>query len=306
MSRGAGPSRRGGVVPLAGDARRRGAGVLMLGVGRGPAPSLGGRVRRPMAAPARPGRASTSDATGRSHARARRVGGPRPARRPRPVGFAALLARFGTGARDHGGRRRAGRRGAPDGDAAPSTRTGATGAPIHAERGPGDRRGGRATPTSSCRRVRALGVRVVTVEEPAYPLRLAVGRHAAARPVRHRRPGGAVPGARGRDRRDAPRDDRPAARPRAGSRRPWSPPTRRSCPGLAFGIDGAAHEATVRAGGTTVAVIGGGHAVVAPAVARPAGRGDHRERRRGRVRARRRTSSRVTARSRGATGSSAA
>ncbi len=34
--------------------------------------------------------------------------------------------------------------------------------------------------------------------------------------------------------------------------------------GLAFGIDGAAHEATVRAGGTTVAVIGGGHAVVAP------------------------------------------
>nr|MBA2299510.1 DNA-protecting protein DprA [Chloroflexota bacterium] len=34
--------------------------------------------------------------------------------------------------------------------------------------------------------------------------------------------------------------------------------------GLAFGIDGAAHEATVRAGGTTVAVIGGGHAVLAP------------------------------------------
>jgi DNA processing protein len=34
--------------------------------------------------------------------------------------------------------------------------------------------------------------------------------------------------------------------------------------GLAFGIDGAAHEATLRAGGTTVAVIGGGHATMGP------------------------------------------
>jgi DNA processing protein len=34
--------------------------------------------------------------------------------------------------------------------------------------------------------------------------------------------------------------------------------------GLAFGIDGAAHEGTVRAGGTTVAVIGGGHATLGP------------------------------------------
>ena len=34
--------------------------------------------------------------------------------------------------------------------------------------------------------------------------------------------------------------------------------------GLAVGIDGAAHEATVRAGGVTVAVIGGGHAGLGP------------------------------------------
>jgi DNA processing protein len=34
--------------------------------------------------------------------------------------------------------------------------------------------------------------------------------------------------------------------------------------GLAVGIDGAAHAATVRAGGTTVAVIGSGHAVLHP------------------------------------------
>jgi DNA processing protein len=35
--------------------------------------------------------------------------------------------------------------------------------------------------------------------------------------------------------------------------------------GLAIGIDGAAHAATVRAGGTTIAVIGSGHAVLHPA-----------------------------------------
>ncbi len=34
--------------------------------------------------------------------------------------------------------------------------------------------------------------------------------------------------------------------------------------GLAYGIDGAAHESTIHAGGATVAVIGGGHATAVP------------------------------------------
>ncbi|MEX1173370.1 MAG: DNA-processing protein DprA [Chloroflexota bacterium] len=34
--------------------------------------------------------------------------------------------------------------------------------------------------------------------------------------------------------------------------------------GLAYGIDGVAHEATIRSGGTTVAVIGSGHACLSP------------------------------------------
>jgi DNA processing protein len=38
--------------------------------------------------------------------------------------------------------------------------------------------------------------------------------------------------------------------------------------GLATGIDGAAHSATVHAGGTTVAVIGSGHAALFPRVHR--------------------------------------
>jgi DNA processing protein len=112
-------------------------------------------------------------------------------------------------------------------------------------------------------RLRALDVRVVTVEEPDYPTRLA----GVAMPPH-------VLYVRGRI--DA------LSRPRAvavvGTRRATGLGRTTAgriatalvaadatvVSGLAFGIDGAAHEATVRAGGTTVAVIGGGHATLGP------------------------------------------
>jgi DNA processing protein len=113
--------------------------------------------------------------------------------------------------------------------------------------------------------LRARGVDTITIEEPAYPLRLAnvampphvlfvTGDRAALdldRAV-------AVVGTR-----RATADGRhlaariASALVAAGSS---------VVSGLAIGIDGAAHEATIRAGGRTVAVIGGGHACLSPAV----------------------------------------
>lgn len=112
-------------------------------------------------------------------------------------------------------------------------------------------------------RLRDLDVRIVTVEEPSYPARLAAiampphvlylrGPHAAmCRPRAV-----AVVGTRratGAGRSTAARIATALAAAEATV-----------VSGLAFGIDGAAHEATVRAGGTTVAVIGGGHATLGP------------------------------------------
>jgi DNA processing protein len=113
------------------------------------------------------------------------------------------------------------------------------------------------------RRVASLGIRVVTVEEPTYPARLAGiampphvlylrGPHsvlARARAV-------AVVGTR----RATPAGRSVAAR--IADALVAADATVVS--GLAFGIDGAAHEAAVRAGGITVAVIGGGHATLGP------------------------------------------
>jgi DNA processing protein len=173
-----------------------------------------------------------------------------------PIGFAALLAQFGTG-RDilevAGGPSGVDRLMATPSLAADGHRQ----APIHESLA-------RAIAAAVDRsdvtvaRVRSLGVRVVTVEEPAYPTRLAphvlfvTGDPSAL--ARER--AGAIVGTR-----------RPTIGGRTTAGRIATALVAAQATvvsGLAFGIDGAAHEATVRAGGTTVAVIGGGHAVVAP------------------------------------------
>jgi DNA processing protein len=108
-------------------------------------------------------------------------------------------------------------------------------------------------------RLRALDLRVLTLEEPAYPTRLAgvqlppsvlfvrgdpaaLRLERAAAVVGTRRPTGLGRAIAGR-----------IARGLVGA-------GAAVVSGLAYGIDGAAHEAAVRAGGTTIAVIGGGHA----------------------------------------------
>ena len=112
-------------------------------------------------------------------------------------------------------------------------------------------------------RIRALGLDVVTVEEPEYPHRLAAvelpphvlfvrGEIGALDPARVV----AVVGTR----RPTFTGRRIAARI-AGS---IAKAGATVVSGLAAGIDGAAHEATLQAGGTTVAVIGGGHARLYP------------------------------------------
>jgi DNA processing protein len=112
-------------------------------------------------------------------------------------------------------------------------------------------------------RIRGVGVRVITMEEPAYPGRLAgvaMPPHvlylrgdpaalSAARSV-------AVVGTRRATTLGRTVAGRVATALVAADTVVVS--------GLAFGIDGAAHDATLRAGGRTVAVIGGGHAVLAP------------------------------------------
>jgi DNA processing protein len=180
-----------------------------------------------------------------------------------PVAFAALLARFGTGAAileaaaEHGGvarladtpslPRSAGReRRHPVSTALAEAIVEAT-----------------ATAPLTLARLRSLGIRVITAEEPAYPPRLAAiampphvlfvrGDAAALR----RRQAVAVVGTRRATTHGRTTASRIASALVAADATVVS--------GLAYGIDGSAHEAAVRAGGITVAVIGGGHASAIP------------------------------------------
>ncbi len=178
-----------------------------------------------------------------------------------PLGFGALLSRYGTGRRvlQAAGEPDAARHLAATPPLDPSSRR-RTAIPL-----PVAEAIVAALDTAELKlgRIRACGLRVVTMEEPLYPRRLgaidlpphvlyvlgdpaALSRARAVAIVGTRR---ATTGGRTTAGRIA------TALVAAGST---------VVSGLAFGIDGAAHEATVRAGGTTVAVIGGGHAVLAP------------------------------------------
>ena len=178
-----------------------------------------------------------------------------------PIGLAALLARFGTG------------RAILEVASGPSgverlMQTSALGVgrgdkgPIHLAVARAIVAGAELA-EATIARVRALGVRVVTIEEPAYPARLA----SIAMPPHVLFVTG-DPAALTRDRAVAivgTRRATTAGRTTAGRiATALVAADAAVVSGLAFGIDGAAHEATVRAGGITVAVIGGGHAVVAP------------------------------------------
>lgn len=112
-------------------------------------------------------------------------------------------------------------------------------------------------------RLRETGVAAVTLEEPTFPARLAQTEFpphvlfltgdvtALSRPRAV-----AVVGTR-----HATTDGRTTA---ARIARALVTADATVVSGLAYGIDGAAHEATLRAGGLTVAVIGGGHAWLGP------------------------------------------
>ncbi len=112
-------------------------------------------------------------------------------------------------------------------------------------------------------RIRELGLRVITVDDPAYPFRLAsiafpphllfVLGDAATMDAEH---AVAVVGTRRATIAGRGLASRIAAALTAADATVVS--------GLAIGIDGAAHAATLAAGGRTVAVIGGGHARLYP------------------------------------------
>ena len=180
-----------------------------------------------------------------------------------PVGFGALLDRFGSGREilrvataPHGVRdlASAARSRDRDGEARPRPISPALAGAIAEAAFETDR---------ALSRIRGLGLIVVTVADPAYPTRLAavelpphllfvLGDPAVLEPAH----AVAVVGTR------RPSDAGRTLAARLGAALAGSGATVVS--GLAVGIDGAAHDATISAGGSTIAVIGGGHATLYP------------------------------------------
>ncbi len=181
-----------------------------------------------------------------------------------PVGMSALLQRYGSGVailREASGPGGAGHLAAAPGDAdveGPQRRPippSVAQAIVVAT--------GRADLTLA--RIRALGIQVVTVADPAYPVRLA----AIAMPPHvlfvlgdpvALQAGAAIAVVGTRKATNAGR----AIAARIATNLVASGATVVS--GLATGIDGAAHAATMHAGGITVAVIGSGHAQLHPRI----------------------------------------
>lgn len=186
-----------------------------------------------------------------------------------PVGFAALLGRFGNGQEVL--RVAAGPNGIRALAASPDATIGVSGLDGEPRRRPVSTALATAIAEAAehgqatLERIRGLGLAVVTVDDQAYPVRLAsidlpphllfvLGDVAAL----DARSAVAVVGTR-----------RPTDKGRSIAARIATALTGAGASvvsGLAVGIDGAAHDATLTAGGTTVAVIGGGHASIYPRV----------------------------------------
>ncbi len=180
-----------------------------------------------------------------------------------PVGFGVLLRRYGSGAAilheamSPGGVERLGT--VEDPGWVDGRRRGPSRAVARAIAGAAE------TATATLERIHGLGLVVLTVEDPEYPFRLTQiempphllyvlgdpGAMAKDRAV-------AIVGTRRATDRGRMIASRLAANLVAVGASVIS--------GLAVGIDGAAHAATIQAGGTTVAVIGSGHAKIHPRV----------------------------------------
>ena len=181
-----------------------------------------------------------------------------------PVGFATLLGRYGSAiailreASSPGGPARLAEAARIDAEAGFGRTAGAL-SPAVAEA----IAGAAQTAGPTLERIRELGLRVVTMEEPAYPLRLAaidmpphvlyvLGDPAAL----SARAAVAIVGTRRATDSGRAIAARIAANLAAVGASVVS--------GLAVGIDGAAHAAAVHAHGLTVAVIGSGHGALRP------------------------------------------